>query len=117
MDTGEAYLLNLSDTEIHDPTWEDAPNGSPRCAHMGVATNSFVLRDQERTMMPRSSDDELVRGIAMEWLRQPAAFRNYRPGDFITMKARHCSRDVQPLIKRPVEDDLLLLNFFCDLPN
>ena len=91
---------------------------SPHGAHVLVVTNRTVLGHQDGPAVPSGRNDHLVGGITMKVARQPAALDQNGTRQFghVSNPSRN-RRQVEPLVERPVRDELPFLDLLGDLPD
>src|SRR5205814_2038629 len=84
---------------------------SPDGLHVRVVANLLVLRYENACLASSGSDNDLIRGIAMKRLRQPATLRKDRAAEFDDVKVFEVCRKIEPCIQLAVKEKLPLFDF------
>ena len=83
---------------------------------MRILPDRAIFGHQRGFVLAGGGNDDLVRRISGERLRQTAAFDQYRTCEFRKVQARLSRCLIKPLVEGPVEHELRLLYFLGELP-
>ena len=83
---------------------------------MSVVTDLSVLRHQDRPVLSGRRHDELIGRIAWKRLGQLTTFYQNRTRQLRQMQTRQGGGQIEPLIERPIQHELALLEFLGELP-